>query len=303
MADAGAVQATQDTLADLLANLPEGDRAYVIERVANAAPQIAASSSGRRSSRGGGVAPSVDSGPTGQRFMLWSNYYSIIRFQAQVSVVGATTTLTFIPTVLKPFSYRVNDPLVGAGFDASIGNATEAETNLTKAGETLGGETVRIDGVSLMPSNLTDIGLWKQLCDNIAVSISMDGDARTYKLGRPTMLPGSGGTFGSGLTSTVLPDLQSSLGADSGFSNGWPVIDNFYPLDQPIWWTPSGETDSNFNLVLRLVRQQVSVQTGRAAATGVAPFTPPTAVGQVGTYVDFMARLHSMQEAARSVNS
>lgn len=299
MADAATIQATHDALSDLLNNLPPEERVYVVERIAAAAPGIAASGGNRR----GTAKPTVDSGPTGQRFKLWSNYYSIVRFQAAVSVVGATTTLTFVSSELKPFSYRIGDLLTAAGFDPTFGNATDAETNLTKAGETLGGEQVRIDGISLMPSNLTDIGLWKLLCDNMSVNISMDGAARTYKLGRPTMLPGSGGTFGSGLTSTALPDLQSSLGSDSSFSNGWPVIDNFYPLDEPIWWTPSGETDSNFNLVLRLVRQQVSVQTARAAAPGIAPFTPPTAVGQVGTFVDFMARLHSMQEAARSVNS
>jgi hypothetical protein len=80
------------------------------------------------------------------------------------------------------------------------------------------------------------------------------------------------------------------------------VVDNFYPFPQPLLWTPSGETDSNFNVVLKLVRQQVVVETARAGAVGVAPFTPPTAVGQFGTFVDFMARLHSMQRAARSVN-
>jgi hypothetical protein len=67
-------------------------------------------------------------------------------------------------------------------------------------------------------------------------------------------------------------------------------------------WTPSGETDSNFNLVLRLVRQQVISETARVSASGVAPFTPPTAVGQFGTFSDFMVRLHSDQTFARSVN-
>lgn len=278
-------------LVALFQGLSASDRAAVI---------AAASAAG--SGAGAQTMPYVDPGPTGQRFRLWNNYYSVVRFQAAVNVVGAVTTLTFATQNQQPFSYRIGDPMTVAGFDASFGAATECETNLVKAGETIAGEQVTIDGISLMPSSVTDLGLWKQLIANISVSISMDGGSHKYRLGRIDMVPGSGGTFGSGLTSTVVPDLQSSLGADSSFSNGWPTVDNFYPFPQPLVWTPSGETDSNFNVVLALVRQQVSVQTARAAATGIAAFSPPTAVGQVGTFIDVMARLHSMQRAARSVN-
>jgi hypothetical protein len=249
------------------------------------------------------VIPYVDSGPTGQRFRLWNNYYSIVRFQAVVSVVGAVTTLTFQTQEQRPFSYRIGDPLVSAGFDPTFGpNATDAETNLVKAGETIAGEQLEVDGISLMPSTVTDIGLWKLLIANMSVTISMDGDSHRYRLGRPDMICGSGGTFGQGTTPTLVPDLASSQFVDHAFSNGWPVVDNFYPFPQPLLWTPSGETDSNFNVVLKLVRQQVVVETSRAGAAGIAPFTPPTAAGQFGTFVDFMARLHSMQKAARSVN-
>ena len=249
-----------------------------------------------------GVTPPVDAGPTGQRFRTWNNYYSIVRFQAQVSVAAPTTTLTWQTGELRPFSYRMNDPLVSAGFDASFGNATDCETNLVKAGETIAGEQLWVDGISLMPSSVTDIGAYKQLIANLSVAITMDGDAQRYRLGRPDMIPGSGGTFGTGATSTIVPPLPNVISFDSGFSNGWPVIDNFYPFPQPLMWTPSGETDSNFNVVLKLVRQVVLVQTARTAASGVAAYTPPTAVGQFGSYVDFMCRLHSQQMAARSVN-
>ena len=246
--------------------------------------------------------PMVDPGPTGQRFRLWNNYYSIVRFLAIVSVNGATTTLTFQQNEQRPFSYRINDALTGAGFEPAIGNATEAETNLTAAGQTIAGEQLQVDGISLMPSSITDIGLWKQLIANMSVVISMDGDSHRYRLGRPDMIPASGGTFGSSPTSTILPGLAESVSFDSGFSNGWPVVDNFYPFPQPLMWTPTGETDSNFNVVLRLVRQLVFVQVGRAAADGIAPFTPPTVAGQYGTFVDVMCRLHSEQRGARSVN-
>jgi hypothetical protein len=246
--------------------------------------------------------PYVDAGPTGQRFRLWNNYYSIVRFQAQVNVAGPTTTLTFVPGELRPFGYRIGDTLATAGFDPGFGVATECETNLVKAGETIAGEQLQVDGISLLPSSITDIGLYKQLIANSAVKISMDGDSHAYRLGRPDMIPGAGGTFGSGITPTIIPPLDASIATDSGFSNGWPVVDNFYPFPEPLMWTPSGETDSNFNVVLRLVRQQVVVMTARAAAAGIAAYTPPTVAGQFGTFVDFMARLHSEQRAARSVN-
>lgn len=255
--------------------------------------------------RSGGAAqvvPRVPMGPTGQRFRLWNNYYSVVRFQSQVSVVGAVTTLTFPVAELRPFSYRINDPLVNAGFDPTFGPATDAETNLVKAGETTGGEQLLVDGISLFASSVTDIGVWKQLIANISVKISMDGDARQWRLGRPDMVPSSGGTFGSGQTTTLLPDLAQSTKPDSGFSNGWPVFDNYYPFPQPILWTPGGETDSNFNIVLKQVRQIVIVETARAAAAGIAPFTPPTAAGQFGSFIDIMVRLHSEQVAPRSVN-
>lgn len=248
------------------------------------------------------VMPVVPDGPGG-RYRTWNNYYSVVRFQAAVNVAAPTTTLTFATQEQKPFSYRIGDQLGVAGFDnATSGVATDAETNLVKAGETVAGEQLAVMGISLMPSSVSDIGLWKQLCANMSVVISMDGDANRYRLGRPDMIPGSAGTFGSGISPTVLPGLAESVAVDGSFSNGWPTIDNFYPFPQPILWTPSGETDSNLNVVLRLVRQITVVETGRAAASGVAPFTPPTTVGQFGTFVDFMCRLHSVQVAPRSVN-
>lgn len=285
--------AQNPTLAPLLQDLGPDEQAIVVRRVA----KIVAQSKGQ-------VVPTVDKGPTGQRFRLWNNYYSVVRFQATVSSVPPVTTLTFPVGELKPFSYRIGDPLTAAGFDPTMGNATDADTNLVKANETVAGEMLTIAGVSLMPSEVTDIGLWKQLCSSMSVQISMDGGGHTYKLGRPTMIPGSGGTFGGGLTPTIVPSLVASAAFDQSFSNGWPTVDNYYPFPEPIIWAPSGETDSNFSLILTLRRQQVVVETLRAAVgTSVAAFTPPTAVGQFGTFVDFVARLHSDQQAARSVNS
>jgi hypothetical protein len=277
-------------LAPIFAGLGSGDAAALAGAIANFAVR-------KRQ-----VIPQVDAGPTGQRFRLWNNYYSVVRFQAIVSVVPPTTTLTFQQQQLRPFGYRIGDNLQQAGFDPTFGLATEADTNLVKAGETIAGEQLEVDGISLMPSPISDVGVYKQLIANMSVVISMDGDAHRYRLGRPDMIPGSGGTFGGGVTPTLVPDLLSSQAVDTSFSNGWPVVDNFYPFPQPLIWTPSGETDSTFNVVLSLVRQQVFVETARAGTDAIAPYTPPTVAGQFGTFIDIMVRLHSEQRAARSVN-
>jgi hypothetical protein len=237
-----------------------------------------------------------------ERTKLWNNYYSIVRFQSTVSVAGAVSTLTWPVQQLRPFSYRIGEALVTAGFDPTIGVATDAETNLVVASTTIAGQLVKVGGISLMPSSVTDIEVWKQLIASLSVKISMDGDANQYRLGRPDMLPASGGTFGSGNTTVLTPGLPESNFVSSSFNNGWPTVDNFYPFPEPLIWSPSGETDSNFNVVLTLQRQQVIVLTARAAAAGVAPFAPPTAAGQFGTFADFMVRLHTVQEAPRSVN-
>lgn len=282
-------------LQDILAKLGPDQRAYVVTRIAGAVKKHAKRSASQ-------VIPDVGSGPTGQRFRLWNMYYSVVRFQAAVSVVSTTTTLTFVVGDLRPFAYAINDPLTQAGFDSSFGAATIADTNLVTKSQTIAGEQVQVGGLSLMPSSVTDIGLWKQLVANIGVQISMDGAAHTYRLGRPDMIPASGGTTGTGYTPTLTPALASSQAFDSGFSNGWPVIDNYLPFPEPLIWTSAGQTDSNFNVVLSLVRQVVVVETARAAASGVAAFSPPTAAGQFGTFVDFMVRLHCNQSGARSVN-
>jgi hypothetical protein len=282
----------------MISNVSAQHRPALLKAIAGAAARHA-----KRKTGGYQMPSRSELGMPAERTRLWNCYYSIVRFQAAVSVAAPITTLTFpAGTELRAFSYRINDPLTSAGFDASFGNATEADTNLVTAGQTIAGELVKVNGLSLMPSGITDIGLWQQVEANVSVVISMNGDSQRFKFGRMMMVPGAGGTFGAGTTSTTPPPLDSAFTTASGFSNGWPDIANFYPFPMPMIWSPSGETDSNFTVVLKLVRQVVVVETARAAAAGVQAFAPPTAVGQIGTFVDVMVRLHSDQTSPRSVN-
>jgi hypothetical protein len=237
-----------------------------------------------------------DMGVPHQQYKNWQAYYSVVRFSGTVVTVAgppATTTVTWTGgTELKPFSYKIGDPLVSAGFPAAFGPgalATPADTNLVKASETLGGEQLKVHGVSLMPSLTTDTGAWSFLNDSMSVSLTWDGDQRKQRLGRPFMIPASGGNYGFP-TSIVTPFAMGS------WSNGVPDIMNFYPFPEPVLWTSSGQTDSNFNLLLRLERT--------VAITAPTASTSPVTSGiDVGAYVDYMARLHTSQTADRSLNS
>ena len=236
-------------------------------------------------------------GVPAQRFKLWNAYYSVIRFAGTVTnPVPGTTTVTWTGgTELRPFSYRIGDALTAAGFPAAFGPgalATQADTNLVKASETNAGEQVLVYGISLMPGTTSDLGAFAFLNDNMSVVISMDGDARRYRLGRPFMLPASGGIY-AGSASSVITPVQTG-----GYSNGLPLIDNYYPFPEPMLWTASGETDSNFNVVLRLERT-----TSVSAPTTASSPTPAGSGTDFGSYLDLVARLHTSQTAARSLNS
>lgn len=225
-----------------------------------------------------------------QQYKLWNAYYSVVRFTGHVTTASGETTVTWQGgTELRPFSYRIGDPLTSAGFPAVFGQATQADSNLVKASETLAGEQLLVHGISLMPSLTTDSGAWSYVSDNLSCVISMDGDQRRYRLGRPYMIPASGGNYG--FPASVITPF--SIGS---WSNGVPDIMNFYPFPEPLVWTSSGNTDSNFNVVLRVER------TVAVTATTVAGSSPTTDGVDFGSYVDYLCRLHTSQTADRSLN-
>jgi hypothetical protein len=275
-------------VAALMATIPANEQAAVLDLLG--ATTAAATAGGAVTTQR--TKARRDMGVPHQQYKLWNAYYSVIRFSGTVSVVGANTLVTWQGgTELRPFSYRIGDPLVTAGFPATFGpnaQATQADTNLVKASETLAGEQLMVHGISLMPSLTTDTGGWSYLSDSMSTVISMDGDQRRYRLGRPYMIPASGGSYG--FPSSVITPF--AIGA---WSNGVPDIANYYPFPEPLMWTSSGQTDSNFNVVLRLER--TVVVTAPTAST-----SPATTGIDFGAYVDIMVRLHTSQTADRSLN-
>jgi len=273
---------------NLLASIPQQDQAAILDLLA-ATTSAATSGSQPTSQR---TLLRQQAGIPQQQYKLWNAYYSVIRFSGTVSVVGPNTTVTWNGgTEIRPFSYRIGDPLTTAGFPATFGpnaQATQADTNLVKASETIAGEQLKVHGISLMPTLTTDTGGWSYLNDSMSTVISMDGDQRRYRLGRPFMIPASGGSYG--FPSSVITPF--AIGA---WSNGVPDIANYYPFPEPLIWTSSGETDSNFNVILRLERS-VAVTAPTAATSPVNSGT------DFGAYVDIMVRLHTSQTASRSLN-
>jgi hypothetical protein len=277
-------------VAQLLATMPANEQNAVLDLLA-ATTAAAVGSGGVPTQR---TQARRAAGVPQQRFKLWNAYFSIVRFAGVVTAPAANTIVTWQGgTELRPFSYRIGDALTAAGFPALFGPnalATQCDTNLVKASETNAGEQVRVHGISLMPSLTTDSGAWAWLNDNMSVVISMDGDAKRYRLGRPFMIPASGGSYG--LATSVVTVQQ--LGA---WSNGVPDIANYYPFPEPMLWTSGGETDSNFNVVLRLERG-VTIS---APTTAASPL-PANSGTDVGSFVDCLCRLHTSQTGARSLN-
>ena len=272
-------------VAAMLATIPQNEQAAVLDLLS--ATTAAASAGGAVTTQR--TKARRDMGVPHQQYKLWNAYYSVIRFAGTVSTNGGNTLVTWQGgTELRPFSYRIGDVLTTAGFPAAFGQATQADTNLVKASETLAGEQLDVHGISLMPSLTTDTGGWAYLSDSMSAVISMDGDQRRYRIGRPYMIPASGGSYG--FPSSVITPF--AIGA---WSNGVPDIGNFYPFPEPLLWTSSGQTDSNFNVVLRLERTVVVT----APTSSTSPATSGT---DFGAYVDIMVRLHTSQTADRSLN-
>lgn len=232
-----------------------------------------------------------DAGVPAQSYRLFSAYYSVVRFAGTVTTGGGNTTVTWQQGLeARAFSYRIGDPLTGAGFPATFGPnalATAADTNLTTAGQTLAGDQVMVYGFSAMTGTTTDTGAFAFLNDAMSVRISMDGDRTSQRYGRPIMIPASGGIYG--LASSVISPFANGFA-----SNGMPIITNYYPFDQPILWTSSGQTDSILNIIAKLERA--------VSLTSPTTATSPTDSNSPGAYVDILWRLHTDQTGARSLN-
>lgn len=247
----------------------------------------------------------------GQVAVLPLPYWSTVRFLATVAA-GPPPTYTIDTTTRKAFSYAQGQPMTGAGFSAAYGNATEAETNLLRAQETRDNADVWIWGISAYLTQESEPTLAREIWRNSSVSIALNG-TQSIPLGRLEMFPSAGGIYGAGVSALKTPSFDNAGGgSDNGagtvvpfMNNGNPMSANFFRLQQPFKWSAVGQGGSDSSLNISVTPQRSITVTGgiiRAAAAGIAAFTPPTTAGQFGTYVDVVFRLLCVAVAKRSSN-
>lgn len=213
-----------------------------------------------------------------QVFQIPWPYYSNVKFLAARTGAGAGPFAYTIAagTRARAFSYAVGDQMVSAGYVVGDGLATFAETNLTIRNQTTSGEDVKIQGLAIqvLPSLQHDDGvppgivrppdnlLLSELCNSVAISLNLNGDTDTYRLGTLTMIPGAGGLSGS--SPDIIARQQAGVPTrDLGYpANGWPVRSNFYPVPEGLVWRHQGNRDSQLNVVFEVVRPIVVLSGG-----------------------------------------
>lgn len=229
--------------------------------------------------------------------------YSTVRFAATVAGVIDVSTR-------KAFSYGIGQSPSGAGFAAAYGNATQAETNQTVGNQTLNGADFLIYGIAAAPTPDSEPAYAKRIWRETALAMSL-GANNQLPLGTLEMIPGAGGLRGIGQSAIKLPPIASPGVVDGGAGASWGFIENgqsaagnFFRLPQPILWSGvANGVDSTFNILCTPQRAITeTVAAARAAAAGVAAFTPPAVAGDQGTYVDVRFHLIGVSINVRSGN-
>lgn len=236
-------------------------------------------------------------------------YYSRIRMYGNVTTaVGPpiVSTITFTPFELYAFGYAVAGPVQqgGSPIAAPQVNATQADTNLVKAGETNGGERLIVKGISCRLGALSDTLLWALMSDKMSLRIRMQNKDR-YLIGAAADIPQLN-ALPNGFTQWITPP------SDSKWQNWTPpqaqsllYATGYMPFARPIIWEPSGKTDSNLTVAVQL-HESVSINSTERLSDELCPclvpWSPPQENFQPGAYVDLWVRLHGTLSAGRSPN-
>lgn len=221
-----------------------------------------------------------------KRITSWP-YYSKVKFVAPTAdaAPGPYTYTINRGVEARAFSYGVQQPFQAAGFTAADGNATIADTNLTVANQTTGGQNVLIHGIALqlLPSSLhlndgqplprrvraADYAFAAALWESCSVELSLNGDENRFRLGTMGMLPGAGGITGGG------QDLSGRTSADAGQkdidypTNGWPVRSNFFKVPEGLIWRNQSNADSMLNVIFT-VQNQINILSGGSPENSIA---------------------------------
>lgn len=199
----------------------------------------------------------------------------------------------------RAFGYAKTDPVQGMG--GAFNAATPADTNLMSKGQTLAGQTVLIQGVSVMVQPTSDFELARVFLTECSCSIGLNGDSQVMEMGTPLNLPGIGGLYGWGFSALLQPDAQAPAGTQFAKlgANGLPHADDFRRVPEGLIWRPAGHTDGTLVIKFRAERPSSVVAVARAAQANplILPFTPP-AVARL----DLMVHLICIAISDASVN-
>lgn len=246
-------------------------------------------------------------------------YWSTVRFQS--TQTGSTTKVFTIDTSdRKAFAYAIGQDRAIGGFPTAAGVAQLCDTNLLKANETRDNSDVWIWGLAASITPDSEPALARRVWRDTAVQISLNG-TQSIPLGTFEMFPSAGGLFGQGTTYLKSPatnvsgptSAEAGAGAQMGFvTNGNPMAGNFFRLPQPFKWAAVGSAGSDSSLIITCTPNRLIQETAIARAAvapismttsvGTAPYTPPAADGDPGTYVDVRWHLVCVAVAKRSAN-
>lgn len=191
-------------------------------------------------------------------------YYSSVVFRAAAGTATGYGYAFAQGEERKAFAYAEGAEWTIAGATTALdGRATFSETNLTKANETIAGESLEIMGLAIQVQPAVTDGLrfmqsrlLAMIATNVEVSLSLNGGSNAFKLGTIGQIPSAGGLVGIGL-SDVEPEptvnaLVQAPNHSFGFAqNGWQVRSNFYRLPEGLIWRPAGEVDSMLQVIFR----------------------------------------------------
>lgn len=242
----------------------------------------------------------------GRKFTTATPYFSRGRFTSTRSATPYVYTIS-AGQEIRLFGYAQGGDMGAAGRGST--NATNADTNLVTAGQTIGGEKLTVTGVSIqICSNTISPEMVAGIWDEISVKASTNGGSNAFLLGTPAMLPGGSGLYGAGSNYTGVQPITGGRPVFSFFSNGLPGNLNQGVIPEGFLWDRAGQTDSNLVILMKTERAFASNLSGTnasdkadvTAATGILAYLYPTAAE---VFVDVRVRLYGVAEADRSANA
>jgi hypothetical protein len=234
----------------------------------------------------------------GRGIPKWNLYWSHVRFASTLTGAGPFVYSIASGTVVQAFNYAQGASPTAGGLTSS--QATEADTSMQQATQTINAENVLIRGLGIFLAPGSDPILAKQLDGLVSVSVHLG--STTYKLGNPSFSPAPGGLTGFSESMIAFPSpFEQFAKLIGGMTNGVPVAGNMLTFPAPLVWMPQGKGDLQ-NFFVEMKSQAAATQPAntegaadRAAEaqsstfSGTNAWTHPTAAN---TFVDYVVLLN-----------